>query len=67
MNRNRIRWYFWAVLVLFAAVQTGCHSHHEVRVAFVENFGAPGSVFVIAGAGFDPDAVVWFDGSSAAV
>jgi hypothetical protein len=53
--------------MLFAAVQTGCHSHHAVRVLFVENFGAPGSVFVIAGAGFDLDAVVWFDGSSAAV
>jgi|GEM_PF-3099130 len=68
MNRSRIRWHFWTVLVLLAAIQAGCHSHHhEVYFGFVEDFGAPGSVFVIVGAGFDPDAVVWFDGSSAAV
>ena len=129
MNRSRIRWCFWAVLVLLAAIQAGCHSHHHgaavpdvigmeqaeakaaivaaglvigsetaqysdmvpaghiigqsplggelvppgtpvhllISVGFKENYGSPGSVFVIAGAGFDPDAVVWFDGSSAAV
>jgi hypothetical protein len=68
MKKNRITYRLCALLVLVAAIQTGCNSHHhDVYTGFIEDFGAPGSVFVITGAGFDPDAVVWFDGSSAAV
>ena len=69
METIRVTQLLCTVLVLFAAVLAGCdgHHHHEVHVCFVEDFGAPGSVFVISGARFDPDAVVWFGGSSASV
>jgi hypothetical protein len=70
MRIHKASYPFYAVVALIAALLVACcddHHHHYVRVAFVDDYGAPGSVFVITGRGFDQDAVVWFGGVSAAV